>query len=203
MKAIVKNNVAKPFETVFLIVYGYLITEQIKNVIHFFSETPIIGSKLLLSLVSFLFLFLSVLEAVLYYSTTDDELESKKVKHIIVLYIVWFLQFLPLYYIIEVFNNTTKEIQMSKRIAWGFGSIYFVYFVYNIVQLFDKTLSKKTYIKHAIFYCFLFSLLWVYSALVSLFNYPIYILSVIILIAIILYVFYWKQFYLKLLFAPK
>src|SRR5688500_3157949 len=110
----VKNTIIKPFDTIFLIVFGFILTEHTKNLVQLYMSGKT-GGILLLGIALFLLLFHSIAETVLDYSNSEEVIKSERVVPNLLRHLVWLLQFFPVFYIVNVLVSDRVEEAIRVR----------------------------------------------------------------------------------------
>lgn len=198
----VKNIIIKPFDTVFLIVFGFIFTEHVKNLVQLFLDKKKF-STILLGIAIFLLLFLSISETVIDYSTSREKINSEKVIPNLFRHLVWFIQFFPIYYVVIVLADAkiSEEIK-SITISFSMSIIYFVYLLINLIKFYGcKKEQVKGYSKNVGFYLLIVLFYFLNGhCFVSCQSSPETLLSLFIIFILIIYILVWKKYYQKKLF---
>jgi hypothetical protein len=198
----VKNTIIKPFDTIFLIVFGFILTEHTKNLVQLYMSGKT-GGILLLGIALFLLLFHSIAETVLDYSNSEEVIKSERVVPNLLRHLVWLLQFFPVFYIVNVLvSDRVEEAIRVREISLSLSVIYFLYFVINLIKLAGAEKQEQSDIcVHLVFYlaiagfyvfCYKYLLYWLTPSA----NW----LAFFLVVNLILYILHWKGYYKQLLF---
>jgi uncharacterized membrane protein len=169
-KYLVKNRLNSSFGILFSILYGLVLSDHLKNTVQLFIDHDSI-SAVGLSLSIFFFMSFSAFEAFIDFDFQEGVIESTDVYKKLLTYLIWFLQFIPLYAMTFVLGRTDlSENQMSRFIAASFGMLYAIYWVYQMVEFIiaikrNKKSKRNEAAKHLIFYSVLSGLYWEFIVL--------------------------------------
>ena len=199
----ITNNLKKPFETVYMIVFGFILTEHTKNMMKSFGKGD---SYFILGLAVFILLLVSILETALDFSLKKDKIPNIEVTPSMLRYFLWFAQFLPFYYLVNslefVDNSKPICLQISKSLMF----IYLLYASINLIKLVfeyrEKDTNKRPFEQHFEWHMFLYldlaGLFLVYNMYFPInTNTARLTLSALIITSLVAYILYWKKYYLK------
>lgn len=204
----VKNRLSNSFGILFAIIMGFVLSEHVKNIVELI-EMKASFKIIMLSFSVFIFLLLSAFDTFLHFDFLSNRIEVKYITVKTIAYLSWFAQFIPFYAMTYILtkNNLTELVQ-CQTVSSSFS---FIYLFYSISCTMDMIVSvrrgenkKKDFIRHIGIYL-LFSLTyWIFYLCIGVVienSVPIYLAALIILILTI-YVYDWKDFYIRTLFEP-
>lgn len=216
----VKNNLKVPFERIFIFMFSVLMTQQILNLNNIFL-LPSGDNKIILAAVMLLFTLWIAFETVLDFQVMPDEHKKVFVLRHLLRYILWFLQFIPLYYIfsvlkqeasvnISVVPSSATIADKCYAIANALGCINLLYLTGSIIRIKYPAGEQQDIeeVKNSIeFYSKALMLLLITGQVIQMMPEKIVaiFMSVVILTYLGLYIYYWKPYYEKYLFivAPE
>lgn len=203
----VTNNISKPFENIFLIMYGLILTEIIKRTIENYSSLTC--SLFVLSLTICLLILFSAFETLLDFKIVPEVVPKYKITVFLIRYFTWFIQFLPFYYIINQLFFNQGEVLLIRKVAYAFSFLYFIYFLINVftgllVRKQKKSEKSSTYFRYSWFYLILSA---IYICFNLLFTYVFqtngYGLAILLLLVQGIYLAYWWDEYFRDALFPK
>ena len=213
---LVKNRIDPSFCTLHLVMYGFLLSDYVKNIVEFIVNKTISFPGGLIQFLGLIIIFSYALESVMTFDRYNErEVSNKETKYRILLHIIWFLHFIPLYTISFVSSSKNGISSYGLSVfSLSFVGIYILYLIYvSIEWLHGKkikdeklTLSSKRnmylYIELTIIMLVSFILIQIYSCLCL--NAQIYIIFLFTLFCFLKYGFYWwDKFFVGLINEKK
>lgn len=201
------NNISKPFENIFLIMYGLILTEIIKRTVENYSSQTC--SLFVLSLTVCLLILFSAFETLLDFKIVSDTIPKYKITVFLIRYFTWFIQFLPFYYAINQLFSNQDEVLLVRKVAYAFSLLYCIYFLINVFTgLLVKKQKRKekssNYFTYSWFYLGLSAIFICFNLLFTyLFQTNGYGLSILLVLVQGIYLAYWWDKYFKGALFPK
>lgn len=178
---------------IFIILFGFVISEHLRNISELILNLDI--NKLPLSIILFVYFLIMFLEAILYFESYEKNIPTNEVMKNIFLYLIWAFQFIPMYTMSNALNKS--NINFLSTISYSFICIYIIYILYVATECFflKKEKSIKHKIKTIILYM-IFCLVFVgYTKFKLNLVYNSIGLTILICIKTFFYIIYWKDFY--------
>lgn len=205
----VKNRLSNSFGILFAIIMGFVLTEHVKNIVELI-EINASYEIIMLSFSIFTFLLLSAFETFLHFESLSNRIEAKYITVKTIAYLSWFAQFIPFYAMTYILTKKQlTELVQCQTVSLSFSFIYLFYSISctmdMIVSIRSGANKKKNFVRHIGIYLFFSLTYWIFYLCIGVVienNVPIYLASLIILILTI-YVYDWKDFYIRTLFEAQ
>jgi len=203
----VKNRLTSTLGILFSIMIGFVLSEHVKNTVYLIEDKMQTFSIVFLSVSIFFFLFLSAFETFMDFDLADRKIRSKDVFSELITYMIWFAQFFPFYSMVYILVKPDEnEISRCQVVSSSFAFVYLFYCLYQAIKLFIDVRrelgNKKEIIRHIVFYAFLQIIYWTvyFTVGYAMSKNGYFFVGVVCLVTTILYIYYWKKYYLSLLY---
>lgn len=196
------NRLGYSSSVIFVILFGFVISEHLRNMSEIILDQQVDIGRFFLSLSLFVYFLIMFVEAILYFDTYGSNIFIDKAKKNIILYLIWCFQFIPMYTMLSAISKVNAEF--LQVISYSFVSIYFIYIGYVVFEcFFYKEISIKDKIKTIRLYVMFCVVFGCYTGLKSSFSYNPIGLALLIIITKLFYIYHWKDFYVARLFEKK
>ena len=133
---LVKNRIDPSFYTLHLVMYGFLLSDYVKNIVEFIVNKTISFPGGLIQFLGLIIIFSYALESVMTFDRYNErEVSNKETKYRILLHIIWFLHFIPLYTISFVSSSKNGISSYGLSVfSLSFVGIYILYLIYVSIE---------------------------------------------------------------------
>lgn len=182
------NNISKPFEGIFTIMYGLVLVDACKNILTVFRQEQQHVGLIILTIVLALFFLLSAFETLLDFKIAKGKIERESARSAFIRYLVWFFQFIPFFLILDTIPKFEKADNFKSLISLSLGSIYMIYATINILQF------KINNFLHYVFLSAMFGIYYFFKD----FDDQLIFLNLVIVFVLLVYANRWKKRYFNM-----